>query len=286
MRIDRASSGGLSGRGYIVVEISFSNSTICAASVRTMHDPRIDQLADLLLDHSCPIEKGEKVLIEAFDLPEPTLVCRLVEGAAKRGAVPLVSWKSNAVLRSLYHTATDESMKLAGQIESSADGADARLHRHSRRSQQQSVRRRAARRRWISTRSIGGKRCTPTIRVPKTKWVVLRYPTDSFAQAANMSTSAFEDFYFDVCTADYAAMARSPKAARRANAASRSRPHRRPRHGIGILDQGDSGHRLLGRAEHSGRRSVHRAGAREHQRQDSLQHAVALSGHGVRQYRV
>jgi aminopeptidase len=44
------------------------------------------------------------------------------------------------------------------------------------------------------------------IRVPKTKWVVLRYPTDSFAQAASMSTKAFEDFYFDVCTADYAAM--------------------------------------------------------------------------------
>jgi aminopeptidase len=44
------------------------------------------------------------------------------------------------------------------------------------------------------------------IRVPKTKWVVLRYPTDSFAQAANMSTPAFEDFYFSVCTADYAAM--------------------------------------------------------------------------------
>jgi aminopeptidase len=44
------------------------------------------------------------------------------------------------------------------------------------------------------------------IRVRKTKWVVLRYPTDSFAQAANMSTQAFEEFYFDVCTADYAAM--------------------------------------------------------------------------------
>ena len=35
-----------------------------------MHDPRIDQLADLLLDHSCRLQKGEKVLIEAFDLPD------------------------------------------------------------------------------------------------------------------------------------------------------------------------------------------------------------------------
>ncbi|MEM9656844.1 MAG: aminopeptidase, partial [Planctomycetota bacterium] len=47
------------------------------------------------------------------------------------------------------------------------------------------------------------------IRCPDTKWVVLRYPTESFAQAANMSTPAFEDFFFDVCTADYAAMGKA-----------------------------------------------------------------------------
>ena len=46
------------------------------------------------------------------------------------------------------------------------------------------------------------------LRVPKTKWVVLRYPTPSMAQLARMSTEAFEDYYFDVCTADYAEMAR------------------------------------------------------------------------------
>ena len=32
------------------------------------------------------------------------------------------------------------------------------------------------------------------IRVPKTKWVVLRYPSPSMAQLAGMSTEAFEDF--------------------------------------------------------------------------------------------
>jgi len=46
-------------------------------------------------------------------------------------------------------------------------------------------------------------------RVNKTRWVVLRWPTPSMAQAANMSTEAFEDFYFDVCTMDYRKMARA-----------------------------------------------------------------------------
>jgi aminopeptidase len=171
-----------------------------------MHDPRIHRLVDILLDHSCRLARGERVLIEAFDLPDPTLVCRLVEGAAKRGGVPFVSWKSNTVLRSLYQTATEESMKLAGEFESArmeqmhayigvrgaanssqfADVPQAKMDLYQQH--------------WWKT-------VHTDVRIARTKWVVLRYPTDSFAQAANMSTAAFEDFYFDVCTANYAAMA-------------------------------------------------------------------------------
>jgi len=46
-------------------------------------------------------------------------------------------------------------------------------------------------------------------RVNKTRWVVLRWPTPSMAQAAGLSTEAFEDFYFDVCTMDYPRMAKA-----------------------------------------------------------------------------
>jgi aminopeptidase len=46
-------------------------------------------------------------------------------------------------------------------------------------------------------------------RVDKTRWCVLRWPTPSMAQAAGMSTEAFENLYFDVCTMDYRKMARA-----------------------------------------------------------------------------
>ena len=49
------------------------------------------------------------------------------------------------------------------------------------------------------------------IRVPQTKWVVLRWPSSSMAQQARMSTEAFEEFYFDVCTLDYGKMAEAQK---------------------------------------------------------------------------
>lgn len=188
-----------------------------------MQDPRIARLATLLLDHSCQIQAGENLLIEAFDLPEPALICQLVEGAAQRGARPLVSYKNNEVLRSLYRTATAESMQLAAQFErqrmqavqayigirgaaNSDQFADVPLERMAH-----------YQRHWWQT-------VHTEVRVPQTRWVVLRYPTHAMAQAARMSTAAFEDFYFDVCTADYAQMARDQAPlVRRLQAADRVR---------------------------------------------------------------
>jgi len=172
-----------------------------------MSDPRIERLATILLDHSCQLTSGDKLLIEAFDLPDPAIVCRLVEMAAERGAQPIVSLKNNRVLRSLYATASEAGIALAGQLErhrmeqmdayigirgaaNSSQFADVPLAKMDLYQQHW----------WHPVHS--------EVRVPRTRWVVLRWPTDSFAQAAGQSTSAFEDFFFDVCTADYAQMER------------------------------------------------------------------------------
>jgi aminopeptidase len=174
-----------------------------------MHDPRIDTLANLLLDHSCQIQKGERVLIEAFDLPDATLVCRLVEGAAKRGALPFVTWKSNAVLRSLYGSCSEEAMKLVGGFEL-AQMKEMQAYIGIRGAANSSQFADVPQPQMDLYQKHWWKPVAD-YRVGKTKWVVLRYPTDSFAQSANMSTPAFEDFYFNVCTADYAAMAEAQK---------------------------------------------------------------------------
>jgi aminopeptidase len=174
-----------------------------------MHDPRIDKLADLLLDHSCEIKAGEKVLIEGIELPEQSLVCALVEGAARRGAIPVVEVKSVEVQRALYRSATEEGMKLCGAIERARmEHMQAYIGIRGSANSSQLVdvpteKMDLYQKHWL--------REVNEYRVPKTKWVVLRYPNHSFAQAANMSTAAFEDFFFDVCTADYAAMGLAQK---------------------------------------------------------------------------
>ena len=172
-----------------------------------MKDPRIDRLAEVLLDHSCEIQAGENILIEAFDLPDTQLVCRLVELASQRGARPVVSWKNNTILRSLYSSADKATIELAGALEA---------HRMEQMAAYIGIRGAANSSQFKDVPSdkmeqyqkLWWHPVHSSIRVPKTKWVVLRYPTDSFAQAADMSSSAFEDFYFDVCTADYQQMAK------------------------------------------------------------------------------
>jgi aminopeptidase len=172
-----------------------------------MRDARLDRLAEILLDHSCRVQRGDNLLIEAFDLPEPRLVCRLIELAAARGAHPFVIWKNNQVLRALYSTGTETNLGMEGQFEQArmekmqayigirgaANSAQFADVPHEQMDLYQRL--------WwdpVHTRT----------RVPKTRWVVLRYPTPSMAQAARMSDEAFEDFFFDVCTADYAQMER------------------------------------------------------------------------------
>ena len=173
-----------------------------------MKDPRIDELAKVLIGHSCQLQAGEKILIEAFDLPESNLVCALVEEARRVGGLPIVSWKSNEILRSLYTFGDEASLGLMGELET-----------HTMKQMDAYVGIRGAansdqfadvpgQQMDLMTKHVWQPVHIDT-RVPDTKWVVLRYPTHSMAQSARMSTPAFENFFFDVCTADYAAMGKN-----------------------------------------------------------------------------
>ena len=175
-----------------------------------MLDPRIRQLAELLIDHSTQLQPGEKVLIEAFDLPDPSLVCCLVETAHARGCIPVVHWKSNAVTRSLLRHGNEASFALLGNLEAhTMELMDAYI----------GVRGAANTNEFSDVPSANmqlfqehcWQKVHLALRVPKTRWVVLRYPTASMAQSAEMSTEQFEDFYFNVCTANYPKLAENQK---------------------------------------------------------------------------
>ena len=81
-----------------------------------MIKPRYEELADLLINHSCSLKKNEKVLIEAFDIPEE-MVITTVRAARKAGGLPFVTWKNNIILKELITETTNEHMGLIGSIE-------------------------------------------------------------------------------------------------------------------------------------------------------------------------
>jgi aminopeptidase len=81
-----------------------------------MKDPRFTDLANLLVRHSMRVEKGEKVLIEAFDIPGD-FTAELIHAVGRAGGLPLVSLYSQQVLRAMYQNGSEEQMRLLGQVE-------------------------------------------------------------------------------------------------------------------------------------------------------------------------
>ncbi len=173
-----------------------------------MQDPRIDRLAELLVDHSTKLQPGEKVLIECFDLPGPELPTAIVRAAARRGAVPIVVTKQNALLRAMWLHASEEMVRTIGSVERQLM-EQVQAYIGIRGAANVSELADVPPEKMDLYRTHIWQPVHIGIRIRQTKWVVLRYPTPSMAQLAGMSTEAFEDFYFDVCTADYPAMARA-----------------------------------------------------------------------------
>ena len=174
-----------------------------------MHDPRLDALANLLITHSTRLQQGEKILIETFDIPED-MVIALIRAVRKAGGVPLVSYKQNRIQRELIQAGQEEAMQTIGECETyRMERVQAYIGlRGSRNIAEMSDVAATAmelyERHWVQPVHF-------QVRVPKTKWVVLRWPSASMAQQAKVSTDAFEDFYFDVCTLNYAKMAEAQK---------------------------------------------------------------------------
>jgi aminopeptidase len=169
-----------------------------------MTDPRILRLADLLITHSTRLQPGEHILIEGFDVPEEMLIA-LVHEARRAGGHPHVWLRSNRIMRALNADAADDNLNTWAEAD-----------RHFMSKMQAYIGLRGS----YNVSEMAGipdaqmKKAAKLYakpvhfdqRVNHTKWVVLRWPTPSMAQLAQMSTEAFEDFYYNVCTLDYATM--------------------------------------------------------------------------------
>ena len=169
-----------------------------------MTDLRYKKLAKLLVNYSTQIKKGDRVLLDMIDVPDEFSI-ELMRAVRAAGGTPFVEVRHTRVTRELLLNMTGRQAALARDLElcrmkkmqvyiairgsenasENSDVPSDRLALYSR-----------------ITRPV------LDYRVNRTRWCVLRWPTPSMAQAAGMSTEAFEDLYFDVCTMNYAKLAR------------------------------------------------------------------------------
>jgi aminopeptidase len=164
-----------------------------------MHDIRFDNLAKLLVEYSIRLKRNENVLIEAFDTPDEMTIA-LIRAARKVGGVPFVQTYHARVNRALALEASDRQLNLLASHElARMKKIDAYIAVRGSNNITELSDVPAEKMKLLAKKM----RPVQDQRVKKTKWVVLRWPTPSMAQLAGMSTEAFEDFYFDVCTLDY-----------------------------------------------------------------------------------
>ena len=173
-----------------------------------MNDPRYDQLANLLARFSVRLKKGEKVLIDAFEIPDEMTIS-MIRAVRALGAVPLVQVHHARISRELSREAQEEGFDVHSAVQlAQMKKMDAYIAFRGGENMTEMSDVPPEKMKMVS------KIMKPVLdwRVKKTKWCVLRWPSPSMAQAAGMSTEAFEDFYFRVCTLDYSRMEPGMKA--------------------------------------------------------------------------
>ncbi|MBC24198.1 MAG: aminopeptidase [Phycisphaerae bacterium] len=169
-----------------------------------MNDPRFARLANLLVTHSTALQKGEHILIEAFDIPE-AMTIELVRAARAVGANPHVACRNGRIQRELVDGSSAEGLSTWAAYDlERMKRMDAYIGlRGSNNINEMSGVDDEDMKNYMG---LYGKPVHSQERVNNTRWCVLRWPSPSMAQLAKMNTSRFEDFYFDVCTLDYTRM--------------------------------------------------------------------------------
>ena len=173
-------------------------------------DERIARLAENLIKNSVKLKKGEQIYIEAIGLSTMLLVQELVKAATKAGGVPFYYFNEQALQKEFIENASVTQMK-----------AQAEIHKQLMSNSQA----------YIGVRgnddlfkmsAVDPEKMNnyqkyywnpvhSEIRVPQTKWCVLRYPNAAFAAMSKMALEEFEDFYFDACLVDYVKMGQAMK---------------------------------------------------------------------------
>ncbi len=168
-----------------------------------MKDPRVEKLAQVLVEYSTEIQPGDKVLINGTPLAEPLLKAVYVK-VLQAGGHPLMLLSLPDVDELLYRHASDEQLEhIPEPVRLIMETYDVRLSMRgaantkalSNVDPSRIVLRNQAQTELMKTfmqRSASGA----------LRWVGTLFPTNAYAQDAEMSLNEYEDFVYGACMPD------------------------------------------------------------------------------------
>lgn len=168
-----------------------------------MPDPRVVKLARLLVEYSTRIQKGDRVAIEAQPPAEP-LVRAIYEQVLLAGGHPYVFFSPQWVEELVIKHGNDEQIARAPALRKEAyERFESRIRIYAQ----------------SNTRNLSGanleresmlkKAVGEIIRIQmdrgakgEFRWLTTLFPTEAYAQDADMSLAEFEDFVYQACHVD------------------------------------------------------------------------------------
>jgi len=164
-----------------------------------MKDPRVLKLAQILVNYSTSIKKGEyvQILTDPAAAPLAKEVYKLV---LKKGAYPALKVGLPGIGRIYYNNASTTQLKKFPQLswqELQKTDAVIYLGGDENTREMSNVDPKKVQMRSKTTKKL------QRYRVENTKWCLFYYPTSALAQEAGMSLEEFEDFTFNATNIDW-----------------------------------------------------------------------------------
>ena len=168
-----------------------------------MRDPRVLNLARILVGYSTAVEEGDTVAIDGESPAEP-LLAAIYEEVLKAGGHPILQMSIEGQSALYYEHAADSQLDwISPTSRWTAEHADVRISVGASTNPRElsAVPPERQQRRAQATGELMAKTMERSA-AGTYRWCYTIFPTAAYAAEAEMSRGAYEDFYFSACLAD------------------------------------------------------------------------------------
>ncbi len=165
-----------------------------------MADPRVEELARILVRHSLGVKRGETVLISSSSELAKPLVLEVYREVMEAGAHPMTSISFEETQNIFYEKASEQQLLNFPRIKHyEAKNIDCVVNIRA-----------PLNKKALSNIDPGKVGARSKVLMPimetivnKKRWVLCNYPTNALAQEADMSLAEYEDFLFGATNIDW-----------------------------------------------------------------------------------